>query len=427
MIILGGGLAGLAASLSCGAPIYEAADRVGGTSRSDTIDGFTFDYGIHVLQTENAIVHDLFRRVGVGLCTRRRNAHIYSHGCHTAYPFQVSTAGLPIGVRARCVWQFLRRRQHGAPTNYQEWIDQNLGTGFGDTFLVPYSEKFWTVSPREMTYEWTGDRVPSPSTLQVLCGALIKRQTKIGKNAVFQYPESEPGYRAIPDAMGRHVEADIHLNCRATRVDTARRVVEFDGQTEVSYDKLVSTIPLPELVHIIPAAPDAVREAAHKLRHNSIFVVNLGIDKPKISDRHWVHYPEKEISFFRISYPDNLGPNVVPEGMSSVTAEVAYSQNKPIDKSTIVDHVIEDLKRTGAIGKKEPVVLKHTMDIQYGYVIYDRIRKSALRTIHDWLATVDIYPTGRYGLWAYLWSHDAILAGKRTAEKLAYDRQLTCS
>src|ERR1035441_9950345 len=43
------------------------------------------------------------------------------------------------------------------PANYQEWMHSTLGKGFADIFLTPYSEKFWTVHPREMTFEWRSE------------------------------------------------------------------------------------------------------------------------------------------------------------------------------------------------------------------------------------------------------------------------------
>ena len=109
LVILGGGLAGLSASLHSGAPCFEAASRAGGIATSDTTDGFTFDRGIHILQTQSQEVLDLLGKIGVRMETHEREAHIYSHGRYTPYPFQVNTAGLPIGLRARCVWNFLRR------------------------------------------------------------------------------------------------------------------------------------------------------------------------------------------------------------------------------------------------------------------------------------------------------------------------------
>jgi UDP-galactopyranose mutase len=212
----------------------------------------------------------------------------------------------------------------------------------------------------------------------------------------------------------------IHLRHEATNIDIHRRIVEFNhGESEVSYDRMISTIPLPELVRIVPDAPEEVRAAANRLRCNSIFLVNLGIDRPSISPAHWIHFPEPDLSFFRISFPENLGPNLVPPGKSAVSAEVAYSAENPLQKETIVDQVIKDLKRAGVLRETDRIELTDTIDIPYAYVIYDHHRRDAVRVVRNWLKTVDIHTTGRYGLWAYLWSHEAILSGRQTALQLA--------
>jgi protoporphyrinogen oxidase len=418
MLILGGGVAGLAASLASGAPVYEAGPVVGGVAQSRRIDGFSFDYGIHVLQTQHPTIQTLFKELAIGLCTRNRQAMIYSHRTYTAYPFQVNTAGLPLGVRFRCLWHYFRRPRQGEPANYQEWIYQNIGAGYGDTFLIPYSEKFWTVHPRDMTCDWTNNRIPATNVWQMLRGAVVNRRTKVGTNAVFQYPDHGTGFGAIPTQMGQALP-NVYLNHRATRIDVARQSVSFNhGEVEVPYDTLISTIPLPALIPLISEVPPEVREAVRRLRHNSILVVNLGIDSPPRSDWHWAHFPEKDICFFRISFPHNLGPGLVPPGRSSISAEVSYSEHRPIDKTTIVDRVITDLIRVGVLGANDRILFRDVADIHYAYVIYDQQRKAAVRTVRDWLESVGIYPTGRYGLWAYLWSHESILAGQRTGLRL---------
>jgi UDP-galactopyranose mutase len=416
LVVLGGGLAGLAAALCSGAPLYEADARTGGVAASDTTDGFTFDRGIHILQTRNPKVLALLDELGVELKSHSRNAFIHSHGTYTAYPFQVNTAGLPIGLRLRCVSGFFGRGRHPAPANYEEWMYRALGEGFARTFLMPYSEKFWTVPPREMTFEWTGSRVPRPSAWQVVRGALWSKQTRIGTNVDFRYPLRGAGFGAIADAMRRRL-GRVHPGHRAVHVDTVGRRVHFQDRAAVDYRLLISTLPLPELVRICPDAPDAVRAAAARLRHNSVFVVNLGIDRAAISDRHWVHFPEKDVSFFRLSYPHNFGPEVAPPGTSSISAEVAYSQAAPLPRDGIVERVIEDLVRVGALGRDDPVVVRTTRDIRYGYCIYDHARKQAVHAIHAWLRTVGIEPAGRYGLWTYFWSDESILSGRKAAEK----------
>ncbi len=423
VIVLGGGIAGLAAARASGAAVYEAEATAGGTCRSKQVDGFTFDYGIHVLQTDDPVVHDVLDDVGVRLASHERVAHIYSHNTYTAYPFQVNTAGLPLSLRARCLWEYLRRGRFSTTDNYEQWIYKTVGKGFGRTFLIPYSEKFWTVHPRRMTHEWTANRVPRASTWQVLRGALISAQTRVGSNAYFQYPRHGAGYGAMTTLMSESLD-EVHLNHRATRIDTAGRRVEFNhGQAVVRYEAMISTIPLPVLVEMASDAPEAVRRAAGLLRCNSIFVVNLGIDRPDLSGGHWAHFPEKDVSFFRISYPHKFEPGMAPEGMSSVAAEVAYSRYRPLDESTIADRVVEDLIRVKAIRASDRVAVLDTIDIKFGYVIYDTNRAAAVRAIHDWLESVSIYPTGRYGRWEYLWSHEALLAGMATAQRCLARRQ----
>jgi protoporphyrinogen oxidase len=64
-LILGGGIAGLAASWHLGHDrclVLEKSDVVGGHARSVAVNGFTLDHGPHVSFTRNAYVRDLFAR-----------------------------------------------------------------------------------------------------------------------------------------------------------------------------------------------------------------------------------------------------------------------------------------------------------------------------------------------------------------------------
>lgn len=419
ILILGGGISGLSASIASGAPVYEAEDIVGGVAASDSAEGFTFDRGIHVLQATSPQTLKLLDDAGVQLNSRSRRAFIYSHGNYTPYPFQVNTASMPLMLRIRCVRDFLLRsgrNRNAQPANYEEWMIANIGRGFAEEFLIPYSEKFWTVHPREMTHEWTGNRVPRPSTLQVLRGAVWNRHTRIGTNTDFRYPTSGAGYGAITEALSNQCKA-IHRGHRATRVDTRENKLYFENGKVVSYGKLVSTIPLPELVAICDETPREVRAAAALLRTNGIFVVNLGIGRPARSDWHWAHFPHPEESFFRISLPHNFADNVTPPGMSSISAEVAYSPDRPIDKTAIVDIVTQDLIRVGLLGRDDPIVYRATSDIRYAYCIHDFPRKDAVSAVRDWMIAHNVIPTGRYGLWNYFWSHEAMMSGLQAGRK----------
>ena len=416
IVVLGGGLAGLTCGMFANAPVYEAADHFGGAAASDKVDGFTFDRGIHVLQTQNQRVLDLLDELGVDFGIIDRSAHIYAFGRYTAYPFQINSTNLPIGRRLKCVRDFLQREKNPEPANYEDWIRRSIGNGFASTFLIPYSEKFWTVHPREMTFEWTGNRVPKANAWQVLRGAVISRNTRVGTNATFRYPKGDGGYGTVADHVARRVP-ELHASHRATRIDVAGRRVVFNGEVEVPYKVLVTSIPIPDLVRIASEVPPQVRENVAKLRTNSILVVNLGIGRADISTKHWVHFPEKDISFFRISFPHNFSPEMAPPGTSSVSAEVAYSSDNPPDPEAVTEQVIRDLIRVRVLRADDPIVAKSTREIKYAYCIYDEARQKTLPLVRDWLKSVDIVPSGRYGRWTYFWSDEAMLSGKKSAQQ----------
>lgn len=413
VVILGGGLAGLTAGYYSKGTVYEADAAPGGVARSDVTDGFIFDRGIHVLQTNNRAVLELLDQLGVRLKTIDRRAYIYARGRFSSYPFQVNSTALPLGLRLRCVRDYLRRGRQPAPRTYEDWIRASVGNGFANTFLIPYSEKFWGIHPREMTFEWTGNRVPQPTTWQVLRGALVDRQTAVGTNATFRYPLAG-GYGAIAEALAARVER-LACGYRAAAVDLGRREVRFTNGHVARYRTLISTIPLPEFVRMASPVPPAVRAAAARLRTNSIFVVNLGIASDLRPVRHWVHFPEPDISFFRISFPTHFGVAVAPPGRSSISAEIAYAGTPPA-AGAATERVIADLRRTGILPPSAKIVSTATFDIPFAYAIYDFARKPALDTILPWLRQNDVIPCGRYGLWTYFWSDEAMLSGRKAAQ-----------
>jgi UDP-galactopyranose mutase len=262
-------------------------------------------------------------------------------------------------------------------------------------------------------------RHPRPSLEEVLTGALTDQTKGFGVNSEFRYPR-EGGFGTIAEALAHAVGRErIRFGHRITRLDPERREVEFNsGEMVMPYEAIISTVPLPDLVRIIPTAPGAVRRAAGLLRTNSILVVNLGIDRPQLTRKHWIYFPEPDYSFFRISFPMNFAPNMVPPGTSSIACEIAYSADRKIDRAGIVDQVVADLRRANVLSASDVVVFQDVMDIKYAYVLFDRERKPAVRLIHEYLRANDVYPCGRYGEWAYLWSDEAILSGRHAAQML---------
>ena len=418
MIILGAGLAGLSAAYHLEESlIYEQSTHVGGRARSICRDGFTFDQGIHVLHSKNKYVLDLLHLLNADLEEREREAWIYHYETFTRYPFQANTYGLPIDIVKACLLGFIANDFPRDQINtYHDWLYHQYGQGISDLLMTPYSLKFWGVHPRDMTTEWVSVRHPRPTLDEVITGAITDQEKGFGVNAKFRYPR-QGGFGAIPNAFADSIGRDhIQLGMRATRIDVNQKVIEFnDGEHTAQYDTLISTIPLPDLVELLTNAPESLRQAASLLRTNSVLVVNLGIDVPNLTEKHWIYFPEDDYIFFRISFPMNKAMNMVPPGKSSILAEISYGNGQMVDRKTIEEQVVSDLCRSGVLRDEKDVIFSDLHDIPYAYIIYDQNRKPAVRTIHDYLKKHDLYPCGRYGQWGYLWSDEAILSGRRAA------------
>jgi protoporphyrinogen oxidase len=438
IVILGAGLAGLTAAGHLrragrkDVRVLERESRAGGLCRSEQVSGYTFDYTGHFLHFRRPEVQSWVTSLcGDNLHQVIRRAWIYSGGVYTPYPFQANTHGLPTDVVKECVLGFveatLKARVDGRTgsttddpeQSFEDWILSTLGTGIAKHFMFPYNTKLWTIPPKEMTTEWMGRFVPRPSLEEVVDGALVDRRDKpFGYNAHFWYPVSG-GIQVLPNALVPEAGA-LELEREVTAIDYKKRRIELKDREPVEYETLISTMPLKSLVAMLRPTPDEIRGHGLKLRHKSVLSVNIGVEGRQLSEHNWVYFPGPETLFYRLGFPSNSSPNVTPKGASSVTAEVSYSDARPLgDRAAVIRQVRADLEKVGILRRGDRIGVEACFDIPCAYVLYDRERRRAVSAIHAFLSRHGIHSVGRYGGWEYSSMEDAIWSGKEVAERVA--------
>jgi protoporphyrinogen oxidase len=430
--ILGAGLAGLSTAFHLekagnkSYTVFEKNARVGGVCRSEKVDGFTFDYTGHFLHFATPevkqLVLDLLKN---NIHSLERDSWIYSKNVLTPYPFQQNTYGLPPKVIKECILGLIEAKyanlqngggQQPPSGNFKDWIDRTFGRGIAKHFMVPYNEKLWTVPVGEMTCDWMGRFIPQPSLEDVLDGALTGKKKKMGYNAVLWYP-LKGGIESLPSAFVPHV-SNVKLNTDAIKIDLNRKALHLGNGRRVYYEWLVSTMPLNQLMKIAGPIPSEVRDAARKLHHNSVLNINFGIEGRNVSERHWIYFPERKFSFYRVGFPHNFAPHQAPRGCSSVNVEISYTRENPVSVKEAVRRSREDLIKAKILHKSDKIVVEKCLQIPCAYVIYDHDRAGRLQVIQKFLDDHGIYSVGRYGAWEYSSMEDAILHGKRTADAL---------
>jgi protoporphyrinogen oxidase/glycosyltransferase involved in cell wall biosynthesis len=465
-VVIGGGPTGLSAAFHLGKDslLLEQNDRVGGWCRSVVDQGFTFDHAGHIMFSNDPYVHELYTLLlGDNVHWQDREAWIYSKQVYTRYPFQGALYGLPHEVLKECIVGAIEARfgplkgapssslspckaesitdccadgitasatpliptpppaaQNGTQTyaNFEEFIYGVWGWGVAKHFAIPYNRKLWAVPLSEMETSWLGGRVPLPDLEEMIDGALRPVAKPQGPNARFGYP-LRGGFQALMDGFLPHLRGDIKLEARVSRVVPSKhQVVLADGGSH-SYDKLISTMPLTNLVDLVgDEAPLRVRQAARQLRQVSVRCVNLGVAREKLTDKHWIYYPEDTV-FHRIFVQGNASPHNNAPGGFALTCEITYSPQKPLpcDGEALIDLCIADCIRVGMFDADDVVVARNQVDMPCAYVVYDHARAANVAAIRDWLAGHDIELAGRYAEWEYYNSDHAFIAGKRAAEK----------
>lgn len=424
-LILGGGLAGLSTAYHLGPGedwlLVEKEERVGGRSGSIRQDGFTFDHTGHLLHLHDPEGKRLVLSLLAGnVGSHERSSWIYSHGTCTRYPFQANTHGLPVEVVAECVAGFMRNVHRpprmGPRPSFEEWCLKTFGKGIYRHFMLPYNRKLWRRPLSALTTEWQGRFLPRPTAEEVLYGALTEQKKFFGYNAFFRYP-IRGGSQALPDAMARRLR-NIRTGARALSVDLREKTAVVEGLGEVRYERLVNTLPLTEFLDLAGPLPEPVRQARRKLRWVSVFNLNVGVARPGVSDKHWVYFPESRFAFYRVGFCSNFSPAVAPPGESSMYIEIARAPGERADKASLERACLQGLRSCGILKAADRISTRLWIDIPCAYVVYDRERPGALRTISQHLSRTGVESIGRWGAWKYSFMEETILDGRRCARRL---------
>jgi protoporphyrinogen oxidase len=416
IIILGAGPAGLGAAYYLNKfghaewCLFERNSHVGGLSSSFVNDeGFTWDIGGHVLFSH----YEYFDKavdeaLGDDYYNHLRESMIRILNTWVPYPFQNNIRYLPADVLALCLDGLRNVRSNPAKTvNFREWMDAIFGEGIVRYFMEPYNRKVWGVPLETMDKKWLGERVSMVDLARIVRNIAEQRDdVNWGPNNRFKFPKSG-GTGAIFEGIARAFHERIAFEHDLVAVDMKAKEVTFSNSRKVQYDILINTTPLDCFIQKCVSTPEAVRDAAKDLVHNSGLIVGLGFAGKRVDPKCWMYFPEANTPFYRVTNFFNYSPFNVPEGDTdgyfSLMCETTYSTHKPVDRERIIEDTIQGLINTGMITEEErsQIVSRYLNDIPYSYPVPTLERDHALATIHPWLESHGVYSRGRFGAWKY--------------------------
>lgn len=416
ILILGAGPAGLGAAWNLKEQgfsdfaVYEKLERPGGLARSFTTEkGFTFDAGGHVLFSSEPLFKEMLKDMsGRDITSFARSSWIRMCDRFIPYPLQNNIHLLPEEEALDCVLGALdvfSGRSRKKPANFGEWALATFGSGLCRHFMFPYNSKVWAVPLEIMNSAWIGSRVSVIDLKQILKSLIFKKtETEWGPNATFSYP-LHGGFGRIFRELARSVgEEKIFYNKEALRIDAGKKEIEFSSGEKVSYDFLLSTMPLNELLLRTEGIPRRAKEYAPEFLWNSLVAVGVGVRGSLPRDKHWIYFPEKNFPFYRVTQLSNYSPFLTPgEDCFSLLAEVSVSGYAPRNSRDLPEEVMAGLTKAELI---PPSARHDILDVwvheeKYSYPIPFLRRDRVLERVIPLLKSRNILSFGRFGLWKY--------------------------
>lgn len=388
--ILGAGISGLSMARLLGegfeTEVLEKNALPGGIARTKDIGGIPYHLvGGHCFNSKYPEVMDFVFNKILPACEWKkveRKSAIRLHGYEVNYPIEFSIKqiyGYDKELALKMVADFLNSQDDTDYANLEDWFVKKFGKTLAEEYFIPYNTKIWNNDLTKMSHLWVEDKLPVPNrydffdNLTQIAAARDKMP-----HTKFYYPASN-NQNTFIDALAQGL--NIRYNYSVTEIDSDKKTGQWIVNNELTYDILISTLPLKEIPILLKNTPDSVKTAGEKLKYNKISNV---LWKNRPCDKTWTYIPEKDRLFHRYIH---IGNYINPQQDYSISEAVGV-------------HTFEDMMRSGA---KDPFLTEaidhHISD--YAYVVFDENYQESTRIIKEYLNDIRFHTLGRFGEWQY--------------------------
>ncbi|MGJ8639669.1 MAG: protoporphyrinogen/coproporphyrinogen oxidase [Opitutaceae bacterium] len=419
-ICIGAGPSNLAFAQAYGAGLLllEADTRVGGLCQSYEEQGGVFDLGGHSFHSHYPEAHELVETaLGAPLFRQGREARVFSNGSLIPYPFQVHYDKLEVPELVADCAQGLEaaRKDRSEPSNFEEFLISKFGHGVSKHFMLPYNRKIWGMDLKELSCDWVKERVAAPK------GSTQSKEHNgrqpLQDNSLVGYPQ-EDGFETIFTGLAAKQQNEIRLNSRVASINPGTKTLQCHNGTCESWDFLVSSMPLNELVQVVEGMPAELVEAAKALRWTRLRIEFLLSKNPLRNDIQRIYSADPEVPSHKMALNHNSSSSLQSRNHHAIMAEVSMTDQKQVDETLIASKTIDFLIEADVLKSAEDIIWTGHRTLPYGYPVYSHGREEIVRQIREWLLERNIHIIGRFGEWDYINSDECLMRGIRLAQRL---------
>lgn len=411
-LIIGAGVSGLSFANFTDDPDYlilEADQEIGGYCKTVARDGFVWDYSGHFFHFKHKELEQylLDRMPADEVRVVEKVTRILYGDRLVDFPFQKNIHQLAQDEFIECLYDLVFREEQygtGAPANFKEMLYRKFGRGISEKFLVPYNEKLYACDLATLDVDAMGRFFPHADLRDIVRN--FRDADNSSYNSTFTYPRG--GAIQYVNALKRDVpDRRIALGERLVSIDLRRRVATTDRR-QIGYEQLISSAPLPAMLQMC-----GLQRPEQALSWNKVLVFNLGFDRKGWDKVHWVYFPERRFSFYRIGFYDNI----FGTDRMSLYVELGYPSGAEIDVEAARTAVLADLERAGVIDGHR-LVAEHNIVLDPAYVHITTSSQALVQQSRQVLAAGGVYSIGRYGGWTYCSIEDNMIEARDLARTL---------
>jgi len=419
-LIVGAGVTGLAAAAALSESgdenylIVEADSEIGGYCKTVIKDGFTWDYSGHFFHFKHPEIESWLRARMPGQRIRDVEKRSFVDvGRHIVdFPFQKNIHQLPQAAFIDCLHDLVMaqssdasRADANANESFKTMLYARFGKSIAEMFLIPYNEKLYATDLGTLDKDAMGRFFPHANLKEIV--ANMKVANNATYNASFTYPEG--GAIQYIYALASAVRSDaIRLREPVLRIDLANKVA-VTPTGEIRFERLVSSAPFPRLLDLA-----GVLYNRQIFSWNKVLVFNLGFDRKGKTGVHWMYYPDKDVSFYRVGFYDNI----FDSDRLSVYVELGFAKDAPVDVEAMRARVLADLRRVNVVDDTHCLVAEHTVVMDPAYVHITKESMAEHGRLSAELQRHHVYSAGRYGSWTYCSIEDNIVEARELVRRL---------
>jgi protoporphyrinogen oxidase len=408
-LVVGAGVTGLAFAAHVGDEDYwlcEAEDEPGGYCRTVRRDGFTWDYSGHFFHFRHKDIESwlVSRMQGERVRTVVKDSRIHYAGRLIDFPFQKNIHQLPFDEFIECLVDLFEPRPEDL-SNFKAMLLSRFGRGTCEKFLFPYNEKLYATDLSTLDVDAMGRFFPHANPVEIVRG--FRRADNSSYNSTFTYPEGG-AYQYIRALLSAVKSERVSLGERVLAIDLERKIART-SRREIGFEHLVSSAPFPKLLELTGGRADPAVYS-----WNKVLVFNLGFDAKGPRAVHWIYYPDRELSFYRVGFYDNI----FDSDRMSLYVELGYPADAELGAAAIDaarKRVLADLVRAGVIDGQR-LIAWHSVVLDPAYVHITRRSLADVAAHKARLAAHGVHSLGRYGGWTYCSIEDNIVEARGLAD-----------